>query len=458
MPARSVVIEKLSKFTGEHHEFLTPGEYTQLTGRAGRRGIDERGYAVVLLEPVRALRPGRRRSRRGARTRCTSSFRPTYNMAANLVRRYPKFEAHHLLNLSFAQYHADRDVVTLERQLDRTRQQLARQRELVGSRRRATSRSTARSLAELDTLRRNRGGGRRIAEAMEALRPGDVVVVAPPRRAGRGAEPRAPAGRRQPPGRGHTGSRRRAPRPPGLRRAAPPRRHHRSPDAVRAPQPGVPPPGRRSAAPGEAPRRRRTYAPRGTAPGRARGRARRAPAAAATRNASRSCGPPPRSSASSATCSAPSDGCGAAARASPASSTACSRVLEAWGYVDGWQLTDAGEQLARLYTETDLLLAEALREGLLDGLRPPELAAVVSLLHLRASRARRAAPDAAGALAHQDGGQAGARRRAALARTCGPTRTTPGCPRPGRPTPASRPTSTTGRRATRSPTCSTTTR
>jgi ATP-dependent RNA helicase HelY len=54
------------------------------------------------------------------------------------------------------------------------------------------------------------------------------------------------------------------------------------------------------------------------------------------------------------------------------------RVLEAWGYVDGWQLTEAGEQLARLYTETDLLLAEALREGLLDDLKAPELAAVVS--------------------------------------------------------------------------------
>ena len=69
MPARSVVIEKLSKFTGEHHEFLTPGEYTQLTGRAGRRGIDDVGYAVVLLGPVRAVRPGRRRSRRAAPTR-----------------------------------------------------------------------------------------------------------------------------------------------------------------------------------------------------------------------------------------------------------------------------------------------------------------------------------------------------------------------------------------------------
>ena len=51
MPARSVVIEKLSKFTGEHHELLTPGEYTQLAGRAGRRGIDEVGYAVVLWDP-----------------------------------------------------------------------------------------------------------------------------------------------------------------------------------------------------------------------------------------------------------------------------------------------------------------------------------------------------------------------------------------------------------------------
>src|SRR3972149_5279739 len=82
MPARSVVIEDLWKFQGERHEILTPGEYTQLTGRAGRRGIDTLGHAVVVyqrqipFERVAGL----------AATRAydlTSSFRPSYNMALN---------------------------------------------------------------------------------------------------------------------------------------------------------------------------------------------------------------------------------------------------------------------------------------------------------------------------------------------------------------------------------------
>ena len=110
MPARSVVIEKLSKFTGEHHEFLTPGEYTQLTGRAGRRGIDAVGYAVVCWNPfVPFDQVAGLASRRTSAL--TSSFRPTYNMATNLVARYEPETAHRLLNLSFAQYRADRDVV-----------------------------------------------------------------------------------------------------------------------------------------------------------------------------------------------------------------------------------------------------------------------------------------------------------------------------------------------------------
>ncbi len=61
MPARTVVLERLVKYNGEAHAELTPGEYTQLTGRAGRRGIDIEGHAVVLWQPGGGTR-GRRRA------------------------------------------------------------------------------------------------------------------------------------------------------------------------------------------------------------------------------------------------------------------------------------------------------------------------------------------------------------------------------------------------------------
>ena len=89
MPARTVVIEKLTKFTGDHHEMLTAGEYTQLTGRAGRRGIDDVGQAVVLWSPFVAFdQVAELAASRAFHLR--SAFRPTYNMAANLVRSYTR--------------------------------------------------------------------------------------------------------------------------------------------------------------------------------------------------------------------------------------------------------------------------------------------------------------------------------------------------------------------------------
>jgi ATP-dependent RNA helicase HelY len=103
MPARSVVIESLSKYNGETHELLTPGEYTQLTGRAGRRGIDEEGVAVVLHSPYVPIERVAAIAGRGALP-LRSSFRPTYNMAVNLVANYPQHEAETLLRASFAQY------------------------------------------------------------------------------------------------------------------------------------------------------------------------------------------------------------------------------------------------------------------------------------------------------------------------------------------------------------------
>ena len=179
MPARSVVIEKLSKFTGEHHEMLTPGEYTQLAGRAGRRGIDEVGYAVVLWDPFVSFEQVAGLASRRTYA-LTSSFRPTYNMAANLVQRYPHDEARHLLNLSFAQFHADRDVVSVERELERRHEQLARAEE-AASHPAGDVEEYRRLLAELDAARRavqSRRGDR-----FETLRPGDVVIA--PRRGGK---------------------------------------------------------------------------------------------------------------------------------------------------------------------------------------------------------------------------------------------------------------------------------
>ncbi|MGN6694828.1 MAG: DEAD/DEAH box helicase [Aquihabitans sp.] len=177
MPARSVVIESLSKFTGEHHEDLTPSQYTQLTGRAGRRGLDPVGHALVLWSPwygfdkVAALAASREFVLR-------SAFQPTYNMVVNLVRRYDREEAHELLGRSFAQYQAD---ASLGRIVNRraSRQQLLAE---------ATERATC-ELGDVDEYRSLRADERRrkrearqeararVAEQAGDLAPGDVIRV-----------------------------------------------------------------------------------------------------------------------------------------------------------------------------------------------------------------------------------------------------------------------------------------
>ena len=246
MPARTVVIEKLTKFTGDHHELLTPGEYTQLTGRAGRRGIDEVGQAVVLWSPFVAFdRVAALASSRSFNLR--SAFRPTYNMAANLVRTYTSEQAHHLLNLSFAQYQADRDVVRLEARAERLRSSVAEARAEAESsygdiweyraehaaERSVDGRSERESALGPAASRRRRAGqprplprtggdgGERVAQGRDApdrdLRGRRVVARHRRRRdrAGRAARQGAPAGHVPAEG---------PPVPPGGRQAARPRR------------------------------------------------------------------------------------------------------------------------------------------------------------------------------------------------------------------------------------------
>ncbi|WP_179519555.1 DEAD/DEAH box helicase [Nocardioides perillae] len=128
MPARTVVIEKMTKWNGETHADITPGEYTQLTGRAGRRGLDVEGHAVVLWQP--GTDPRQLAGLASTRTYpLRSSFRPSYNMAVNLVHQFGRERSRELLEQSFAQFQADRAVVGLARQLRKSEDALEGYRE-----------------------------------------------------------------------------------------------------------------------------------------------------------------------------------------------------------------------------------------------------------------------------------------------------------------------------------------
>lgn len=116
MPARAVVIERLDKFNGEQRVPLTSGEFTQLTGRAGRRGIDVEGHSVVVWSDAVDVEELSQLS--GTRSfPVKSTFRPTANMAVNLLQRLSYVQARDTLELSFAQFQADRAVVDQAREL-----------------------------------------------------------------------------------------------------------------------------------------------------------------------------------------------------------------------------------------------------------------------------------------------------------------------------------------------------
>jgi ATP-dependent RNA helicase HelY len=188
MPARTVVIERLSKWDGERHELLTPGEYTQLTGRAGRRGIDSRGAAVVLHQPFVPFE--RISALASARSyQLVSSFRPSYNMAVNLVANYTRPAAERLLASSFAQFLIDRTVHGAERTLARNAEYMAGYlrsaacdrgdiREYWELRRRIRAREGA--LADADRRARDEEA----ASAVRSLVPGTVVHLPGGRRRG----------------------------------------------------------------------------------------------------------------------------------------------------------------------------------------------------------------------------------------------------------------------------------
>ena len=175
MPARTVVLDKVTKYTGDGHEMLLPGEYTQLTGRAGRRGIDVRGYGIILFSPyVRADRIAEI-AKAGSHA-LKSSFRPTYNMAVNLVANYERDRAEELLKASFGQFQRDRSLRRLDKAIARNERRLE-----------AARTDAACELGDVTAVAATVSSASRasVARAAEMLRVGDVVDIPEGRRMGR---------------------------------------------------------------------------------------------------------------------------------------------------------------------------------------------------------------------------------------------------------------------------------
>ncbi|HEX9123475.1 MAG TPA: DEAD/DEAH box helicase [Actinomycetota bacterium] len=382
MPAKTVVIEDLWKFQGERHELLTPGEYTQLTGRAGRRGIDDLGHAVVVFQ--RQVPFERVASLATTRTyELTSSFRPSYNMAVNLIRNYTREQAHHLLNSSFAQFLADRGVVALERQLERDKAYLDGYRAQMSCHlgdfiEYWRLREKAERIREEARKGRDRVRADAVREALGSLRPGDVIFVPRARRRGlavvlssREGRPTVLAQDRK-----------------FFRLSA---RDFEQPPVVLS---KVPLPRSGSA---RSARYRRDLAARLVAldvrppkPSRNRVDQKAEREAAryerlAEQHPCHDCPDRPAHERWAVRASQLEHGIEGAERRIRTRTETLARqfervlgVLEELGYVHGFQTLGKGELLARIYGEGDILVTEALAEGLLDGLSPPEAAAVIS--------------------------------------------------------------------------------
>jgi len=388
MPARTVVLERLVKFNGETHAELTPGEYTQLTGRAGRRGIDIEGHAVVMWHPdvdtsaVAGLASTRTYPLR-------SSFRPGYNMSINLIDRMGAAQSRELLERSFAQFQADRSVVGLVRGIERNEAQVRKLRsqisddgflEYLSLRERIKQR-------ERELERQGRADRRGAAvESLTSLRRGDVVAIPTGRRQGLAVilEPDASPGDPRPlvltadtwagrvsaadfPTPAQPLGRMRLPRHVDHRTA---RARRDLASALRSTGIAVPGRGRRGG-------RARAADDRELATLR---RALRAHPAHSRPDREQLARLGERYNRLERETESMRQKVAATTNSLARTFDRIVALLSERGYVDGGEVTADGRRLARIYTEADLVVAECLRQGLWRGLGAAELAGVVSVL------------------------------------------------------------------------------
>lgn len=394
MPARTVLIERLVKYNGEAHVDITPGEYTQLTGRAGRRGIDTEGHAVVAWQP--GIDP---RAVAGLASKRTyplrSSFTPNYNMAVNLVGTIGRDRARALLEQSFAQFQADRKVVKAAR-LHATEANRAKELWEQATCSKGDFREYANLREQISQLENEvaklRKGDKRaeVLDFLFGLEPGDVIWVPAGKHKGWAAV--ADPGRPPVPHPlvmtqkhialrltdgdfpvpGVVRSRVRVPKKFDQRSAADRKAFARSLDARLETIDRTPPPAskpgrdKQLAAEIDELRAQLREHPCHSCPDR-EAHARSAEQAI---RIERKVAPKPKSRNSIS-----------------AQFDRICLVLDSLGYLDGDVVTDDGKMLQRIYSELDLVVAECVRQNVFVDLDVPSLAAVLSTLVYEARRA-----------------------------------------------------------------------
>ncbi|GMH07384.1 hypothetical protein Nepgr_009224 [Nepenthes gracilis] len=108
-PARTVVFDTLRKFDGKEFRQVLPGEYTQMAGRAGRRGLDSIGTVVLMCRDEIPEEKDLKHIMLGRATRLESQFRLTYIMILRLLR-VEELKVEDMLKRSFAEFHAQKKL------------------------------------------------------------------------------------------------------------------------------------------------------------------------------------------------------------------------------------------------------------------------------------------------------------------------------------------------------------